>query len=59
MKEFLVTAQGYIKTDPYKQTIILYDTFYAINEQDATNQFNKKFNCSHNLIRIYSAKDIS
>jgi hypothetical protein len=59
MKEYLVTAQGYMKTDPYKQTIILYDTFIATNEQEAKNQFHTKFSCSHNVIKIYSAEDIS
>ena len=58
IEEYLVTGQGYEKNDPYKQTILLYDTFNASNENDAKNQFNIQFSTSHKIINIYSAENL-
>jgi hypothetical protein len=55
LEEYLVTGQGYEKTDTYKQTLILHDTFQASDEHDARNQFNAKFAFTHNVLNIYSA----
>lgn len=57
--EFLVTAQGYEKNDPYKQTILLHETFFADDENEAKTLFNNKFRRTHKIINIYSAVDIS
>lgn len=59
MKEFLVTAQGYDKTDEYKQTILLHDTFMAQDSDDAKGMFRKKFEDEYRIIKIYSSQDIT
>lgn len=59
IKEYLVTAQGYNKTDDYKQTILLHDTFIAKDENDAKGLFNKKFENEYKIIKIYSAQDVT
>lgn len=56
--EYLVTGQGYEIKDPYKQTILLYDTFNASSENDAKSQFNIKYSPSHKIINIYSAQNL-
>lgn len=53
--EFLVTGQAYEKTDPYKQTIILHDTFFASSENEAKHQFGQRFEDMYEIITIYSA----
>jgi hypothetical protein len=53
--EFLVTAQAYSKQDLYKQTFLLHDTFLAISEIEAKEQFNNKFESNYNIMKIYSA----
>lgn len=57
--EFLVTAQGYEKQDPYKQTILLHDTFDAADQQQAKEMFNTKFAGTHKIMKIYSAVDVT
>lgn len=59
MLEFLVTAQAYEKTDPYKQTILLHDTFFASSQEEAGLLFNKQFAKTHQIMKIYSAIDIT
>lgn len=54
-KEYLVTAQGYEKNDPYKQTLLLYDTFNAETEKQAENCFMQKYELTHHIINIYSS----
>ena len=49
MKEFLVTAQGYSKEDSYKQTMLLHDSFFASNTDEAESMFNKKFENSDKM----------
>lgn len=57
--EFLVTAQAYEKNDPYKQTMLLHETFFVDDENEAKTLFNNKFRPTHKIINIYSAIDIS
>lgn len=59
MNEYLVTAQGYPKTDKYKQTILLHDTFLAKDETDAKLLFNTKFEEEFEIIRVYSAQNLT
>lgn len=59
MLEFLVTAQGYEKNDPYKQTILLHDVFSAEDQGQATSLFNKQFQDTHHIMKIYSILDIT
>lgn len=54
MIEYLVTGQGYEKNDQYKQTILLHDSFFADNSDDASAQFENKFSNQYVLIKIYS-----
>lgn len=54
MIEYLVTGQGYPKTDIYKQTILLHDSFIAENSDDASNQFNTKYDQEYKGIKIFS-----
>jgi hypothetical protein len=58
-QEFLVTGQAYEKNDPYKQTILLHDTFFANNQDEATSLFNKQFQDTYKIMKIYSAIDIT
>lgn len=58
-KEFLVTGQGYAKKDPYKQTVILHDTFFSSDETDARNKFENEFESQYNILTIYSAIDLT
>jgi hypothetical protein len=53
--EYLVTAQAYEKTDRYKQTFLLHDTFLAKDESGARNAFMDKFQPTHNIVKIFSA----
>ena len=57
--EFLVTGQAYEKNDPYKQTILLHDTFFAGDENEARTMFNNRFRSTHKIIKIYSAIDVT
>jgi hypothetical protein len=57
--EFLVTAQVYEKTDPYKQTILLHDVFFTSSSDKAEDMFNSRFEDTHNIIKIYSSINIS
>lgn len=59
MKEYLVTAQGYSKTDEYKQTILLHESFLANNAEDAESMFNTKFTDDFNIMNIYSVVDLT
>lgn len=59
MKEFLVTAQGYDKTDGYKQTILLHDTFMAKDSNDAKGMFCQKFEDEYKILKIYSSQDVT
>lgn len=59
MKEFLVTAQGYDKTDEYKQTILLHDVFMAKDTDDAKSMFHKKFEDDYKILKIYSSLDMT
>lgn len=59
MNEYLVTAQGYYKTDKDKQTILLHDTFIAQSEKDAERLFNDKFNNEYEILRVYSAQNLA
>lgn len=59
LKEYLVTAQGYEKTDQYKQTILLHDTFMAKDDIDATEMFKTKFENEYKIIKVYSTQDIT
>ena len=52
--EYLVTGQGYSKTDLYKQSILLHDSFVAEDSDDASNQFSKKFDVEYSIIKIFS-----
>ena len=56
-KEYLVTGQGYIKTDRTKQTLLLHDTIHAIDDSAAESCFMTKFSPTHNIVRIYSVVD--
>jgi hypothetical protein len=56
--EYLVTGQGYELDDRYKQTLLLHDTFFANNEEDAKNLFNKQFSVTHKIINVYSVKNL-
>jgi len=53
-KEFLITGQGYLIKDTYKQSLILHDVFYANSEEQARNKFKKKFQSTHHIMNIYS-----
>jgi len=53
-KEWLITGQGYEKTDSSKQTILLHETLMAACESTAKEQFNAIYNTTHHIIRIYS-----
>jgi hypothetical protein len=57
-KEFLITGQGYLIKDVYKQSIILYDAFYANSEEQAKNKFKKKFQSKYHIMNIYSIIDL-
>ena len=59
LNEYVVTAQGYEKSDEYKQTILLHDTFMAKNENDAKELFNQKFENDYNIMKIYSTQDVT
>lgn len=59
LKEYLVTAQGYEKSDQYKQTILLHDTFIAKNDTDAKEMFKIKFENEYKIIKIYSTQDVT
>lgn len=59
MDEYLVTAQGYPKTDKYKQTVLLHDTFLAKNEDNAKQLFNSKFEDEYEIMRVYSAQNLT
>jgi len=52
--EYLVTGQGYMKTDLYKQSILLHDSFVAENSDDASDQFSKKNDAEYSVIKIFS-----
>jgi hypothetical protein len=54
MTEYLVTGQGYKKTDRYKQTILLHDSFFCNDSDDASAEFNEKFSKEYNLLKIHS-----
>lgn len=54
MTEYLVTGQGYEKQDKYKQTVLLHDSFFANNSDDASVQFNDTFSKEYELLKIYS-----
>ena len=54
MTEYLVTGQGYKKTDEYKQTILLHDSFFSDNSDAASTEFNEKFSKDYNLLKIHS-----
>ena len=56
--EFLVTGQGYEHNDPYKQTILLHDTFFASDPNEAKNQFSDKFKSTHKIIKIFSSVNL-
>jgi hypothetical protein len=58
-KEFLVTAQAYEKNDPYKQTILLHETFFVEDEKEARTLFDNHFRKNFNIMRIYSAIDVT
>lgn len=53
-KEWLITGQGYEKTDPSKQTLLLHETLMAACESTAREQFNAIYSTTHDIIRIYS-----
>lgn len=57
--EYLVTAQAYEKSDPYKQTFLLHDTFITDDACDAENAFNTKFESTHKITKIFSVIDVS
>lgn len=57
--EYLVTAQAYEKSDPYKQTFLLHDTFITDDAISAENCFNQKFNETHKITRIFSVIDVT
>jgi hypothetical protein len=52
--EYLVTGQGYDKSDKYKQTILLHDSFVAEDSDDASEKFTTKFSNKYKLIKIFS-----
>jgi hypothetical protein len=56
-KEWLVTAQAYIKDDSSKQTILLHDTFFTDSDHKARDAFIDKFNNQYNIVKIYSIVD--
>lgn len=56
--EFLVTAQGYLKTDNTKQIILLHDVFKANTEQEATDMFKRAFETDYKVLNVYSAVNI-
>jgi hypothetical protein len=58
-QEFLVTGQAYEKNDPYKQTILLHDTFFAGDEDEARAMFSSRFRSTHKIMNIYSAIDVT
>jgi hypothetical protein len=58
-QEFLVTGQAYEKNDPYKQTILLHDTFFAGDEDEARTLFNNRFCSTHKIMNIYSTIDVT
>ena len=58
-QEFLVTGQAYEKNDPYKQTILLHDTFFAGDEAEARVMFSNRFRSTHKIMNIYSAIDVT
>lgn len=53
-KEWLITGQGYEKTDASKQTILLHETLMAACESTAREKFNTKYDTTHHIVRIYS-----
>lgn len=57
--EYLVTAQGYENSDHYKQTILLYDSFFVENESSATKAFKEKFEPTHTVMNIYSVTKLT
>lgn len=59
MLEFLVTGQGYEKTDEYKQTILLHETFFTKTELEAQLAFHQYFEPTYKIMRIYSAIDVT
>lgn len=58
-QEFLVTGQAYEKNDPYKQTILLHDTFFANSEDEAKALFDNHFRQIYKVMQIYSVIDIT
>lgn len=58
-KEYLVTGQGYIKTDRDKQTLLLHDIFHAADDTIAESCFMQRFAPTHNIVRIYSIVDVN
>lgn len=59
LKEYLVTAQGYEKSDQYKQTMLLHDTFMAKDDTDAREMFKAKFENEYKIIKVYSTQDVT
>lgn len=59
MKEYLVTGQGYDKSDEYKQTILLHDSFLTDHADKAKEMFTTKFEPDFHIINIYSVMDLN
>lgn len=57
--EFLITAQAYAKNDPYKQTILLHDTFFQSDKDTATKEFHNKFESDYKILKVFSAINLS
>ncbi|NBU33542.1 hypothetical protein EBS40_02845 [bacterium] len=58
-KEWLVTAQGYLKDDKSKQTMLLHDTFKRNSDHEAKQSFLDKFGIAYEIIQVYSVIDTS
>lgn len=53
--EYLVTGMAYEKNDPYKQTLLLHDTFLANDADEAKDMFHSSLGNSHEILKIYSS----
>jgi predicted nicotinamide N-methyase len=59
MLEYLVTGQGYATNDTNKQLILLHDTVFAHDANDAIIAFEEQFKSTYKILKVFSATNLS
>jgi hypothetical protein len=59
MNKYNITAQVYNKFDSHKQTMLLNEIISANSQEDAKKTFREIYDTDHEIIKIYSAEEIS